>query len=436
MNRRPARHSTLSSWWMRMLRNEMGVGFGFAFGAALLALLITSLVIASDQTSTSREISLARYLHATTDQRDDMSEKTVALRKARASQILKLDEKAEVFLEPAMTDNMYDKLVETAATGQAPSLDLHVLTWRWLYWILAGWAILSLVVVMYEHAETCDYEQWFLTDLPWRMPWTWLLVLLTLVPFGFIAWPVSAIRFALWRKNHGTEAAEEVDPDPYYRGQMPRVDGEYYSSPNAALEWYRTTRGNGWKHRQLEAAQRAAENVELTERDLRSLSTQLRDRQQELGVAKARQRELEAAAADYQPDIAAKLVDEEFDTLLKLKGVAAVQVVNDRLVLILQATFTYKNTVYDLGDWELTFGFDWFRAQELRSGVRRSWRGGYPVYGLDGGGFCFGAREYIIRDHVRKGQFLEAAQVAVATIQNINEEDLNDVPKAFKEVDK
>jgi len=129
------------------------------------------------------------------------------------------------------------------------------------------------------------------------------------------------------------------------------------------------------------------------------------------------------------------MVAEEFDRIMALPGVLAAQVVNNRVRIVVRATYRYQGMLYDLGDWQMDISPDetYFEATNLRSGLQDSWSNGtYPAYRLTGGLFCFGDRNQVLYEHLVKGQYLEAVALAVECMNSVNPEDEYKVPDAFK----
>lgn len=212
----------------------------------------------------------------------------------------------------------------------------------------------------------------------------------------------------------------------------------FYGAPRAALRCYTDIRARAGAidlNRRLEDAQADLSDTESSLRDYGNKVKNLQRERRELNATIANLRGLIENTTTNQADPAK--IAAEFDSLLKLKGVKAVRVINDQLSLLLEARTVYKGDTYDLGDWELRFGVGtglW--TNELRSGVRDDWGDSYPVYRLGGRKFCFGDRVGVIEENMQKGQFLEAIEVAIDSMCSVNKEHRHYIPDAFYQINK
>jgi hypothetical protein len=192
-------------------------------------------------------------------------------------------------------------------------------------------------------------------------------------------------------------------------------------------------RGSLWRDRQRERRDELKATIESIAQTMRDLSEALRGHQTRRGELTAELRQLEQVNIDEMEIPDAEHLEAEYQRLLNLPGVMAIRVVNDKLSLLLHARIEYGGEVYDLGDWELRFDTSgYLETKELRSGVLSSWRMGYPVYRGGDTTFCFGARQPEINGNLMKGQLLEAIELAVNSIQSVNDEHMIDIPNAFR----
>jgi hypothetical protein len=347
-----------------------------------------------------------------------------------------------------LTDNETDTIKATADNGQEPQLPYIHRDGRHEFWeatqlLLAGlWLLFSLLTFVTYACQSVDRDR-FLLDFRWRYVWPVPFVFFTAIPFGWPFYLVSAVRLGLFKYRQAHQPHEEVRVAqiPVAQAAMDQDDEEapqpvftFHSSPNAARVTYRELRTSVWKRAVEKRRAKAVEKKKKHEARLRELGEELKASQGKLNDAKATIKELDEAPLETEnmPDL--QHLDSEFDRLISLPGVYGVRVINDGLSLYIKARITYEGTRYDLGDWELRFGTEAsLQTIELRSGVRHSWGGHYPVYRLGDGSFCLGSRAQTIHENITKGQFLQALELAIDCIQSVNPEDSYRIPHAFKE---
>lgn len=350
-----------------------------------------------------------------------------------------------------------EQLKQVAKTGEALTLDDSKKNWNhfwgWIFVLIIGGALsVYMAICFLIYAFQSGRREEFLMDLPWRRVWPYLYVLATIWPLGWLFYPVSAVRTYRANKRYVEEEPHQeqrrrrpefdidvdADYDDYERGYHrddtpPRQKSvKFNHEPNAARRLYFDLRNGGWRTYLTNKVDELKDEKEDVEERLDGIASEARNLQRQRGEIMAELQELQGTEIPEEP-IDATALEAEFNRLLKLPGVQAVRVVNDKLSLYVKARLNYEGVVYDLGDWDLRIGGDTnFAAKELRSGVRRHWHG-YPAYRLDDETFCFGSRESVIAENLRKGQLLEAAELAVNSLNNVNDEDLYRVPNAFYE---
>ncbi len=378
----------------------------------------------------------------------DMSEATRSARRETAAQMLNFEAQYQTdeFEYFGFSEGELKQLQEVKKTGKPIELDtdrLHYsefLAVAFSQQILLGIYVVLSCATLYNACDKLAYNH-RLADLPWRRGWPWVITLLGGPPW----WIAMFLSSLLLKKD---------PPLPQVRGDAPvptvtvaedgvqtdtadtnrRVVGSYVSAPRSARETYTQLRIHGAARYREEKKHQLESKIENSREHMRTLGKGLQQAQDNMNKLKA-QHKLLLATEDTVGDKPASLevVGEEFDRMMKLPGVLAVQVVNSHIRLIVRAIHHYEGVAYDLGDWQIDFGADLLSisAQELRSGVKESWRvDDYPVYRI-GGGFCFGERVTTINEHMRKSQYLEAIALAVECLHSVNENDRKHVPKAF-----
>lgn len=341
-----------------------------------------------------------------------------------------------------------------AQTGQPLHLENHHYSWHYfrdITWItlLSTFFLLSLTLFVAYWTDCCKGSRhwYFLADMPWKQVWPALFVAVT--PIGWPFYVGSAVRLRRELQRKDGQRPEEPRPRGYYwddedefyhrparvhvTEERPQAKPKFVNAPVAARNMYRSLRVHTWRTVFNARQQRLqGEERDLTE-CLRELGEEIRAKQTRRNKVRAQLKELEGIDAANATAPGPEALDAEFDRLTSLPGIKGVRVVNDQVCLLLEARIDWGGQRYDLGDWELRFGADTsLITRELRSGVRSGWYGGYPAYRLGGGEFCFGNRSYTIEDNLRKGQFLEAIELAVDCMQSVNPEHAFRIPEAFK----
>jgi hypothetical protein len=214
---------------------------------------------------------------------------------------------------------------------------------------------------------------------------------------------------------------------------VPEELPDYHSSPLATADAYVTMVVSRAEAAQRQRLEELRTEVAKQRQKVSSTAEKLRERQRTLGetqaaLAEAERRLAEAPDATVEPQ-------EQFERLMQLPGVIAVQCVNEGVRVIIRASVVYEGDRYDLGDWriDLTPITTNILAEPLRSGVRPGWPSGtYPAYRLGGGVFCFGDRVEEINRHLAQRQYLEAIALAVECLNSVNDEHSHKIPSAFR----
>lgn len=341
----------------------------------------------------------------------------------------------------AFSGDQWKQVKAVAKTGNPVNVNLKkkdfdvVFTWPWLrIELLIFFTLLGLGALLQYSDEDHNHR---LADLPWLRVWP-LILTLVLGPVFWIVMLVSAVLliFTPRREARDDNVYSEEDEYPIYQDAHENgrvLPDSYPSSPQAARSTYITLRTkSARKHRKRRFKDVDFDIERCTER-ARSLSEDIRATQGELNKLRAERQRLNDSIDANLEAVTETTASEEFDRIMQLPGVLAVNVVNDGLRITVRATHEYKGTVYDLGDWRINISPDstYLEATEIRSGIRSSWGRGYPVYRMGDNTFCFGDRQDVIDEHMNKGQYLEALAVAVECLSSINQGERKDVPYAF-----
>ena len=91
----------------------------------------------------------------------------------------------------------------------------------------------------------------------------------------------------------------------------------------------------------------------------------------------------------------------------------------------------YKNILYDLGDYEIKIDKDGpFSARMIRSNIKGC--EGYSIYGTRN--FCFGDRQYEIRDYLGQGRLIEAIELIIECLNYVNVCDREALPDRYEAI--
>lgn len=279
------------------------------------------------------------------------------------------------------------------------------------------------------------------------------VVFFSFIPFGWPFYIVSWIRRGNARRREAhRERVREVaaararrydDLDDFIdiqrRTEAPREEETFMfvEDREAARDVYVGLRGDGAietiRRRKQEAVARRDETV----RQLKEISEQLKKLQQEQREAdvdvRASTELLEAKEKSNKAK--AEAAAEEFDQIFAIEGVEKVRKFGDCLSILISGKVVYNGRIYDKGDWEMRIDPSdvqlW--VMERRVGRRDDWRSGvYPDYRLSGNWYCFGDNQHTIVDNLKKGQYLQAVELAATYINSVNAEHEENIPRAFK----
>lgn len=396
---------------------------------------------------------------------DDHTAAATAQRRDQAQQLVKMYDVIEQFDDDVafmdFSDNQLEQVRKVAVTGQPAKLDTEYVHFSMVFGWPVGPILLAIAFVMVSAFTMASYAESLRTwegkvraaDLPWKTkPWPWIMTFI-LGPVWWVGIPISAVLLRgtppVERRNPDRDA-EQLRPDPFevaaaearavfgdHTPEPPRakknVKKTYPTSPNASRSRYvdiRTTAALGYRNRKLTELD---DELEYAQQRATNHGNMLRETQQRINTLRAERQQTATALDAEGQSVDATVASQEFDRICQLPGVLATQVVNERLRVIVRAQYRYDKVMYDLGDWRIDIGADtsYIEARELRSGVRSDWYGGYPAYRLSASLFCFGNREEIINEHIRKGQYLEAISIAISSLNGVNKDHRYRVPEAF-----
>lgn len=458
----------------RNIGESIALMFIAALVLSVIAIAIAGGIVLVTNHNVGNNQKLAQIMLSNKEHVKDVSEETRGKRMQMATQVLSLqDLSAKLNKEEPFDSDSKElrQLKQVAKTGEPLKLDLTKSSLKpfitAVYFdpgLLVMWLLFSLVTLIAYMVDLRDEQQQHrLADLPWRYVWPFVVTLM-FGPFWWLSMIVSGLLLR-WDpplqarmepgardvqhqpRDEWTPPDEWVPPDFYGHNPVdvlvgggdstsevrPAVSRTYASSPNSARAVYVEMRQESAQKNRIEAHKQVVLAVKRGREVLRSLAEQVKSQQGEINDLTSQQQILERAIEETNEQLFEMNIGGEFDRIMSLPGVLAVQVVNNRIRLIVRAINEYSGVAYDLGDWQVDLGADTLTvtAKELRSGVKSSWRGGYPVYRLSTGAFCFGNRERVVNEHLAKAQYVEAMALIVECLCSVNPEHQKDVLQAF-----
>jgi hypothetical protein len=328
-------------------------------------------------------------------------------------------------------DQLIAQLQTVAETGIQASFDTEVVGWDIYrqYWLWPS-VILTILVISniafgwYAHSSKNAYH--FIADLRWKNPGAWLFVLATLLPVGFIAYPVSFIRLRRFRRDTPIEQQRPAS----YRHPPTRT---FSPNADAAKAWYVSRLTIDPLKERKKEIQACEKEIRSSEESIESLGEKLEDAQKSRLAAKRELKRLEATPIPAMND-SLHLVESEFTRLTQLHGVTGIGVdERNHLIVKVEVRVLYKKELYDFGDWEVSISNYSIDTKQLRSAAKAGMRGTYPDYAYSDGRFCLG-NLYQLEDLVRSNRVFDAVSLAVANLHRVNKDNRSSIPRVFKVV--
>ena len=334
------------------------------------------------------------------------------------------------------TDTVITALERTAATGEEVTINTDTYYFEWkVFWrrvITFFFCTLSLLLFASYTIMTVKNRH-YLSDLQFDE------FSVFLVSVTFVGWPayiVSAIRLVRARNQRAEASDQRAEVSDRAENQthtIRRVD--FPHAPIASRACYHALRESATDEYRTRRASQARSELDSEKRHARELGEAIKDCQARIGELSATLKEAELIAEQEAVQLSVDQLDHEFDRLMALPGVKGARVINDALSLHVEAHISYQDILYDIGEWELRVSQQMLTTRLLRTGVKDDWlRGEYPDYRFGGGEFCFGSRDHDISENIRKGQILEAVELAVNCMRSVNPEDEYRIPRAFHTV--
>jgi len=463
-NRRRGTPLTFSKLWDRYLVDGVVGVFLLVIAAFGVGLLVFSLFAANNNESEVYRQKVAQQLYAFGPPEHNDSARMIAEREHAAQQFVLANNLAVKFGADTLYDQLnmsaqeWQSIVHEAKTGVPAIINTHriqystyflIVEWPALPWLLL--VIATAILIIYAYKLEDLYEHYYLSDLPWEKVWPWVFSFF----LGPVGWVVMAVDVFKMRAAEAPPPRVVADTDggSYPTAYAYRDPAEiwvtdastttvssslkkYASAPKSALAIYLRLRSGAAQQRRKRRSEQISRILESLRYEAKSHSERIRNAQSEIGKLTAEKVALDAITAAAELDDPA-IIEQEFESILHLPNVVAVQVVNDRIRVICRAQVSYADKLYDAGDYVFDIGEDivQMEARCIRSNLRANWEAGkYPDYRYDSGRFCFGDRQFIIDEHIAKGQYLEAIALTVECLCSANGNDVPNIPRAFKPI--
>lgn len=318
--------------------------------------------------------------------------------------------------------------------------------------------VVSSTIAMYTYALYKKHT--FIADIPkgsWFVRGCLILVLLA-SPFNWFILIVSLwrmgdykIEWEFWQRdlldrgaevvegttNHGNEPALQDSlrerlttiSTGRYRTDISSLPS-YPSSPNAGKAAYVQT---------VEAHDigLVREKRDKLEKGLDETRKAIGELQKTLNETRVSIAECDEILDKYKVQNDENQVVSQFQKLMELPGVLAVQVVNSKFRLFVRCQATVDGRQYDLGDWRISVkpGSYKLKTKLIRDG-RRPDVGGHtdPPHINHDGTFCFGGNEEELKDLLKRGQLFAALTCAMSYMCQTLPGNEYLIPEVFKEL--
>lgn len=305
--------------------------------------------------------------------------------------------------------NHWDKIV--AIIEDSPDVDTSVTIPKWLDWfkfiVLGSFLFLSVSLstsfvakTMSEHRFRGE-EVW---QYPWHKWWAYPLVLL-MIPYFVVIQPPSLI-YMLCRRLGGLPVLDPSEAISRARQFFTNLDKEKQTAIDRINSARKNTQASREQWAEVCSSQRihkekgeAEDKINLHRSKLSTLAGEIELNQRALAKAQARLKEIEYAI-EHRSSYGEYMV--EFDEILSIPHVAAVEVVNNEvrvyteMIYISRGVSTYEMGIFMINITDQNFG--------IKSIYSSYGGGGHPHMAIDGH-FCFGNILGEVRDLYEKRNY-------------------------------
>ena len=190
---------SLQSFYYKYLSTPMSWGLGLVLAAFLVALVV-GILIANDSGSSARieriiDANSMGYFYSTPDHLRWVAEPELVLtRQQRAQTLVDLHNAYGMTFEDFPSISVLEEIAETGRPYVPTARVPFTMGNFWNFMSGIGWLglyAIFAVSLLIGFSWFSEEDRTMLIDLPWRKPWIWIFVLITLPVGGIIAYPVS-----------------------------------------------------------------------------------------------------------------------------------------------------------------------------------------------------------------------------------------------------
>ncbi len=299
------------------------------------------------------------------------------------------------------------------------------------------WIVITLSVacfIWYVRNRDTSYR---MSDLPFNHVIGWLLLLLM-----FAAWPILFIdRVILQIKGMQSRRAERLA----IKQEAERKVKEEEELPfnvldDAKARKYYVEYVTRWNQKACEERKSKLVDEESTiEQRLKICAENIRRYQNRRGEIRAELKKYEKV--ETRDEIERK-VEEEWDAIREMRGVMGASVKKVRgkkskeLIIYVRVQVSYKDELYDFGDYQIRLKGKESYCFCVRSGIRKDATSTAPSYGGHvGNSFCFGSRRQEIGAYVATGRYVEAVTLMIDCLHSVNDPEAEArIPYCFRKI--
>lgn len=340
-----------------------------------------------------------------------------------------LDQETRITLLPLISATLedVDSDDETASVIEPIYIPEHAGGYIFFhYWLPVCLLLILLIfsIVSFICFVTERNRRFYIMALDYKKFITYIFLLTTVIPFAPV-YAVSGIRYCYARKKasgssepNANTHEPESKPDNITRHSAP-------FTPNPKADQLYANFRKKTQFKIFEArVQELQRTISHRTQELTSYGQRIQEIQREINERKSQLGQLVRPA-----EITDEKIQEEFQAIGNMRGIAGFKLVDNYIVVRIEARVLYEGIVYDFGDWDFGVSVHGYHSERIRSG-RTPHGSGVSAY-MSGDGFCFGVREDRIEELIAKGEYVEAIAVAVDCHHTVNSSDERFIPDCF-----
>ncbi len=335
---------------------------------------------------------------------------------------------------------------------------------------LTGWSIIMMMAVslcfLVNYWQDCRAVRmggkYFLADLPWYKP-KYGFILIPMFGIPWIVLLVSFVRMKIF--DHKEAVSDRQRAEAMHQHQQLATERE--NTPSAENAEDENSTANNEPHigyavikrridpktreQYIEFATTGAvdafygqlhqkrSSLSQHQSKLEALRHEMISTQKEMGETQAELRRLETIEPHLREQITSEKTEtfaHEWEEICQMRGIVALEIEDDRIRARIEARVPYQSTIYDFGDFLVTFRIgrgSSLSCNEIRSGV---FAHSDAVYRLGKSAFCFGDRDSEIQEHIDNCQICAALALIVDCIHAVNKEHESLIPATYYEAKK